>query len=220
MKKKVIIFGINDFAELANYYISSDSEYEVSGFSVTHEFMPTSEKFCGLPVVDFNLVEKIFSPVEYYFFAPMSASKMNKNREAIYNLIKLKGYQLISYISNNATVLTSSIGENCFILEDNTIQPFVNIGNNAVIWSGNHIGHHSLIANNVTITSHVVISGHCEIGNNCFLGVNSTISNGVKLAEGTLVSLATVIESNTSAWSIYKGYPAEKSSVPSLRARL
>ena len=130
------------------------------------------------------------------------------------------GYELISYISSKATILSSQIGENCFILEDNTLQPFVKMGNNAVIWSGNHIGHHSSIGYNVTITSHVVISGHCNIGNNCFLGVNSTISNGVTAAEGTLVSLATVIESNTGHWSVYKGNPETKFSIPSYRVKL
>ena len=220
MKKKVIIFGINDFAELANFYLGSDSNYEVSGFSVTKEYMPENNLFKELPVVDFEFIEHLFNPNDYYFFAPLAASKMKKFREKIYYSIKAKGYQMISYISNKATVLTKDIGENCFILEDNTIQPFVKIGDNVVIWSGNHIGHHTFLKNHVTITSHVVISGHCEIGNNCFLGVNSTISNGVKLADGTLVSLASVIEKNTSAWSVYKGNPAEKLSIPSYRVKL
>lgn len=218
--KKVIIFGVNDFAELANYYINFDTDYEVVGFSVSKEYIPVSKKFCELPVVDFMDVEKFFSPSEYYFFAPMAPAKMNKIRERIYSEIKSKGYEFISYISSKATVLTKVIGENCFILEDNTIQPFVDIGSNSVIWSGNHIGHHSKVADNVTITSHVVISGHCEIGKNCFLGVNSTISNSVKLAEGTLVSLATVIENDTDPWSVYKGNPAEKFLIPSDRVRL
>lgn len=220
MKKKVIIFGINDFAGLANYYISSDSDYEVCGFSVSKDFMPVDNIFNGLQVVNFDFVESYFNPKDYYFFAPMSASKMNKTREAIYHAIKAKGYQFISYVSTKATVLSNEIGENCFILENNTIQPFVTIGNNTVIWSGNHIGHHTSIRDHVMITSHVVISGHCEIENNCFLGVNSTVSNGVKLADGTLVSLASVIERNTSAWSVYKGNPAEKLSIPSYRIRL
>ena len=66
-----------------------------------------------------------------------------------------------------------TVGENSFILEANTLQPFVNIGNDVVLWSGNHIGHHSIISDHVFFTSHVVLSGNCVVGSNCFLGVNS-----------------------------------------------
>ena len=55
-------------------------------------------------------------------------------------------------------------GDNCFILEDNTIQPFVSIGNNVTLWSGNHIGHDSTIDDHCFIASHVVVSGHVRVG--------------------------------------------------------
>ena len=64
---------------------------------------------------------------------------------------------------------------------DNTIQPFVEIGDNVTMWSGNHIGHHSKICDNAFISSHAVISGGVEVGRNSFLGVNSTINDHIKL---------------------------------------
>ena len=33
-KKKLVIFGIANFAEIAHYYFSNDSEYEVVAFTV------------------------------------------------------------------------------------------------------------------------------------------------------------------------------------------
>jgi hypothetical protein len=49
-----------------------------------------------------------------------------------------RGYELISYVSAKATTFSGfACGSNCFILEDNTIQPFVTIGNDVVMWSGN-----------------------------------------------------------------------------------
>ena len=46
--------------------------------------------------------------------------------EAIYREGKERGYSFISYVSSRATRFAGTpIGENCFILEDNTIQPFV-----------------------------------------------------------------------------------------------
>src|SRR5216683_7880756 len=173
---KVIIFGIADFASLAHFYLKHDTRHDVVAFSVSAQYMPPGGTFEGLPVVAFEEVEHKYPTSDYSFFAPMSHRKMNRLREGVYNQIKAKGYRLISYVSSRATVWPEArIGDNCFILEDNTLQPFTPIGNNVVLWSGNHIGHHSTIGDHCFISSHVVISGWARVGAYTFLGVNSTI---------------------------------------------
>ncbi|GAB3920226.1 acetyltransferase [Larkinella terrae] len=211
---KVIIFGVLDTAELAHYYLTHDSADEVVAFTVNREFLKETE-FKGLPVVAFEDVETIFPPQEFKFFAPMTGRKMNKNREKIYLEAKAKGYGFISYISSKATLFNNQIGENCFILEDNTIQPFTTIGNNVVLWSGNHIGHHGQIKDHVFFTSHVVLSGHCVIESYCFFGVNSTIRDYLHIAEGTLVAMSASVTKATEPWGVYMGNPAEKRPIPS-----
>jgi len=207
---KVIIFGIQDFAELAHYYLVNDSEHEVVAFTVNREFVPENRNFKGLPIIEFETIETHLPSSEYVFFAPMSPAKMNRLRESIYYEIKAKGYELISYISSKATICNNIIGDNCFILEDNTIQPFTKIGNNVVLWSGNHIGHHSEIKNHVMVTSHVVLSGNCIVEDYCMLGVNSTIRDGLIIAAGTFVAMGACIIKDTEPWSMYKGNPAVK----------
>lgn len=206
---KVIIFGVLDTAELAHYYLTHDSEHEIAAFTVNREYIQ-EEQFKGLPVVAFEDVENLFPPGEYSFFAPMTGRNMNRNREHIYNAAKAKGYPFISYISSRATLFDNAIGENCFILEDNTIQPFTTIGNNVVLWSGNHIGHHGQIKDHVFFTSHVVLSGHCIVESYSFFGVNSTIRDYTSIAQGTLVGMAAAISNETEEWGIYVGNPAKK----------
>jgi len=208
--KEVVIFGINDFAELAHYYLTNDSKYDVVAFSVNKKYKEGIETFKGLPVIDFESIEYAFSPDKFLFFAPMAPSKMNSLREDVYNSIKSKGYDLISYVSSKATVFNTQFGENCFVLENNTIQPFVKVGDNVVMWSGNHIGHHSEIKNHVMFTSHVVLSGHCTVEDYCFLGVNATIRDNVILSKGTLVAMASSITKNTEEWGVYVGVPGKK----------
>ncbi len=208
---KIIIFGVQDFAELAHYYLTTDSNHEVVAFAVNKDYLPENPMFQGLPVVAFEGIEAIYPPSGFSFFAPLSPQKMNKLREKVYNEIKSKGYELISYISSQATVFNNKIGDNCFILEDNTLQPFTNIGNNVVLWSGNHIGHHSTIKDHITFTSQVVLSGHCVVENYCTFGVNSTIRDGLTIAEGTFVAMGACIIKNTEAWGFYKGNPGTKS---------
>lgn len=210
---KVIIFGIQDFAQLAHYYLTTDSDHEIVAFSVNEEYLPEEKEFEGLPIVPFEDIEKNYPPEEYHFFAPMSHRNMNRLREKVYNEIKAKGYNCISYVSSHAYVSNNKIGENCFILEDNTLQPFTNIGNNVVLWSGNHIGHHGIIEDHVFFTSHVVMSGHCVIKKYAFFGVNATITNGIEIAEGTLVAMSATITKSTEPWGIYKGTPGKKGAV-------
>jgi sugar O-acyltransferase (sialic acid O-acetyltransferase NeuD family) len=214
---KVIIFGVLDTAELAHFYLTHDSAHEVVAFAVNREYLQQVE-FKGLPVVAFEDLENVFPPTEFQFFAPMTGRNMNRNREKIYLEAKAKGYRCVSYISSKATLFDNEIGENCFILEDNTIQPFTKIGNNCVFWSGNHIGHHGHIKDHVFFTSHCVMSGHCVIEPYSFFGVNCTIRDYTTIAEGTLVGMAAAITKNTEAWGVYVGNPAIKKDIPSYKA--
>ncbi|NBA75205.1 sugar O-acyltransferase [Emticicia sp. ODNR4P] len=212
---KVVVFGTELVAELAHYYLTTDTDHEIVAFTVNQEYIK-EPIFCGLPVVPFEEVTTLYPTNEYKFFAPLSERKMNQVRAKVYQEAKDLGYEFISYISSRATVLTDKIGENCFILEDNTIQPFVTIGNNVVLWSGNHIGHHGTIKDHVYFTSHVVLSGRCVVEPYCFFGVNATIRDGVHIAEGTLFAMGTNFTGKkTEPWSIYKGNPAEKAKISS-----
>lgn len=206
--KQIIIFGLKDLAEIAWFYITRQTDDRVACFTVNREYRET-ESFKGLPVVEFEEIEKLYPPSEFVFFAPMSPSGMNRHRERIYMQAKQKGYSFYTFISPYATVLTDDIGENCFIFEDNTIQPFVKIGDNCVFWSGNHIGHHSCIHSHVFFSSHVVLSGHCEVKSYSYFGVNSTIRDFVTIEEGTFVGMSACITKNTEPWTVYIGVPAK-----------
>jgi sugar O-acyltransferase (sialic acid O-acetyltransferase NeuD family) len=213
---RVVIFGLKDLASLAHFYLREDSEHEVVAFTVDREFI-RAEEFEGLPVVPFEEVEKTYPPSEYKLFIPMTQKKMGRLREEKYNEAKRKGYSLVSYVSSKATTFSNlEVGENCFILEDNTIQPFVVIGNNVVLWSGNHIGHHSEIGDHVFLTSHVVISGHVRIEPYSFFGVNATIRDGLVIAEGTLVGMGATVVKNTEPYGVYSSEGAKKR--PDLRS--
>ena len=114
---------------------------------------------------------------------------------------------MATYISSKAIYYGTPVGENCFILEDNTIQPFVTIGNNVFLWSGNHIGHHSKIMDHCFLSSHVVISGGCNIKVNCFLGVNSALRDSITLGRFSIVGAGAIVMQNCPDYSLIK--PAE-----------
>ncbi len=200
---QLVIFGTGDIARLAHFYFQSDSAHQVVAFAVDRAFR-NAESFLGLPLFDFQDLPARYPPNQFQAFIAVSYAKMNHVRAEKYLQAKEWGYQMASYVSSRCSLLTTNpLGDNCFILEDNTIQPFVTIGNNVTLWSGNHIGHDSIIEDHTFVSSHVVISGHVRVGSYCFLGVNATIHNSITLAPETLVGAGAVIAQDTIERGIY-----------------
>ena len=200
---KLIIFGAGDIARLAHYYFTRDSQHQVVAFTADQKYLK-EESFLELPLVAFENVAKLYSPQNYKMFVALSYAKMNKVRAEKYYEAKQLGYELVSYVSTRCSFLTDSpVGENCFILEDNTIQPFVRIGNNVTLWSGNHIGHDSTIEDHCFLASHIVVSGYVHIHPFCFIGVNATLRNSIDVARETLIGAGAVVMSNTLEKGVY-----------------
>ena len=199
---KVIIFGMGSFAEVVHFYLNHDSDHEVVAFTVNEDHL-TQQNFMGLPVVPFEKIEQSFSPDIFEMFIAIGYRKVNKIRAAIYREAKTKGYQLITYISSRCTNWGESVGDNCFIFEDNTIQPFVKIGNDVVMWSGNHIGHHSVIGDHTFIASHAVISGHVHVAPYCFIGVNATMRENICIGESCIIGAGALIMKSTKEKEVY-----------------
>lgn len=191
--RKLIIVGDSAFAEIAYEYFTYDSDYEVTAFAVEQEYLKKDNLF-GLPVVPFETVEESYDPREHDVYVATVYTQLNLLRTRLCAAAKAKNFSLASYISSRAFVWRNvEIGEHCFIFENNVVQPFVKLGSNVVLWSGNHIGHHSIIKDNCFISSHVVISGFVEVGENCFMGVNSTVANNTKIGDNCLVGAGALI---------------------------
>ena len=200
---KIIIFGTGRGANVAKRYIENDSNYKIVAFTADKKFIKC-KKFHNLPLVDFNILEKKYSPKLYKLFIPLGFDGMNTIRAKKYYEGKKKGYSFISYVhSKNIINEKINIGENCFILENNSINFDVKIGNNVTIWSGCQLGDESIIGDHVWISSHASLSGQVEVGEYSFLGVNSTISNSIKIAPKSYIGAATFISKDTKKNGVY-----------------
>ncbi|MHC8492107.1 acetyltransferase [Thalassospira sp. SM2505] len=218
MQRNAIIFGTGSLAEVIHFYLENDSNYKVVGFTVSDDHFDTagSDSFRDLPLVAFSDVVDRFSPAECDMFIAVGYVKLNQLREKFAAEAQAKGYRLLSYVSSRATTWGDTvIGENVFIFEDNTIQPFVTIGDGTILWSGNHIGHHSNIGPFCFITSHVVVSGHCQVGARCFVGVNSTISEDTIIADDNIIGPCSLIQKNTKPSEVYIAERTKKFPKPS-----
>lgn len=206
---KLVIVGTSAFAQIAFEYFTADSDYEVVAFSVERPYLDRCEMF-EKPVVVFEDIDRRFPTESHEIFVAVTYGQLNRVRTRLAQEAKGKGYRLASYVSSRAFLWRNVIvGEHCFIFEDNTVQPFVRIGNNVVLWSGNHIGHHSVIGDNCFISSHVVISGFVEIGANCFAGVNATIANNVRIGADCVLGAGCCITRDIERDSVVRGQVSE-----------
>jgi sugar O-acyltransferase (sialic acid O-acetyltransferase NeuD family) len=196
--EEVVLFGTGEIAKLAHYYFKHDKEcdYEVVAFTADDEFVE-DDTFNGCPLVPFSEVTEQYPPSEVKGHVALSYRKLNQTRAEKYREMKGKGYELVSYVcSRSVSWPDLSVGDNCLILENQTIQPTVKIGDNVMIWSGNHLGHGCKIDDHVYISSHVCISGHTEIGERCFLGVNSTFADFIEVGERVFVAMDASVTEN------------------------
>jgi sugar O-acyltransferase (sialic acid O-acetyltransferase NeuD family) len=217
--KPVLIFGAGEIAQLAHFYFTRDTRIAVAGFTVDAAYIKES-RFCGLPVVPFEEAPSAFAPAAHDLFVALSYAKINVVRAQKCAQGKARGYRLASYVSSKASVWDGfQVGENCFILEHNTIQPFVRIADNVTLWSGNHIGHHARVAANCFITSHVVISGGVQVGENAFIGVNATLRDHVKIGARSVIGAGALVLEDVPDDGVVAPRGSELSKVPSHRLR-
>lgn len=206
--KKLIIVGAGAFAEVACEYFTDDSDYDVVGFAAERAHIAEST-FCDLPVHALEDIVEQCPPGEHSFFVAITYNELNRLRRRLYDAMVAKGFAPASYVSSRAFVARSAqIGAHCFVMEGNVIQPRVTIGENVVLWSGNHVGHHSTVQDNCFISSHVVISGFCDIGKSTFIGVNATLTNNISIGADCWIGPTCNIIASTQPDEVYRAEKA------------
>jgi sugar O-acyltransferase (sialic acid O-acetyltransferase NeuD family) len=217
--KEIVVFGAGEIAALADFYFTHDSPRRVAAFTVDAAFVKANT-FLDRPLVPFEEVATHYPPDEFDLFVAVSYAKLNAVRISKVATARALGYQLASYVSNRATVFTDlTHGDNCFILENNVIQPFARIGANVTLWSGNHIGHHSTIEDNVFMASHVVVSGGVRVGEASFVGVNVTLRDHVSVGARCVLGAGALVLEDLPDGSVVAPRGTEISPVPSHRLR-
>jgi sugar O-acyltransferase (sialic acid O-acetyltransferase NeuD family) len=207
-RRRVVLFGVGAIAELAHFYLTHDSPHEVVAFTVDGDYI-AADTFHDLPVVPFETVEQSFPPGEHAMFLPISFKRMNHLRADKLASAKERGFEVISYVSSKATTFPDfECGENCFILEDNTIQPFVKIGRNVILWSGNHIGHHTTIGDHVSLLPGANVAGNVTIGDRAFVGMGALVLDGLTIGDRAVVAAGAVVTRDVPPGVQVVGIPA------------
>lgn len=215
--RPVVIIGIGDFGRIARFYLEHDSRHPVVAHAVSAGLLDQTE-FMGLPVISLEDLPKTHPPEEFDVQIGIAYSRVNRNRREMFEIAKKLGYRVITYVCSKAITWPDlDAGEGAFLFEANVIQPYVHIGSNTVLWSGNHIGHDSTIGNHVFIASHVVVSGNCRVGDNTFIGVNATLRDGITIGANCVIGAGTLVLSDVPDGTILKGTESRALDIDSTR---
>lgn len=209
--RPVVIVGAGETADIAHEYFTVDSDREVVAFAVERAYLgPGSPgRPDGVPVVPFEDLSRTHPPNQVDTFVALTSTWLNRARARLFGEVKRQGYTCASFVSPRAFVWrTAEIGENAFVFEDNVVQHGVRIGDDVVLWSGNHIGHRTVVEDHVFIASHVVVSGFCRIGASSFVGVNVAVGDGLTIGADCVVGAGAVVVKDLAPRGVYVGNPA------------
>jgi len=217
--KQVVIFGTGAVARLVHFFLTHDSEYDVAVFTITKEYIKEST-FIDLPIVDFETITDNYPPSDYDMFVALGPQNCNELRENIYHQAKSKGYKLISYISTSADYWQDlKHGDNVLIIQDSSIEPFVEVGNNVTL-IGSKIGYNVIIKDNCFIST-ATIGSDVLVKKNAFIGINSSINPFLSIGVKSIIGAGSIINKNVDDYSVYVApATARKSEADSRRFHL
>ncbi|MGY1760605.1 acetyltransferase [Geodermatophilus sp. SYSU D00779] len=211
-RKPIVIVGAGETADIAYEYFTVDSDREVVAFAVEQRYLTpkVAQREDGVPVVPFEHLLETHPPTHVETFVALTSTWLNRARARLFRSVKDQGYTCASFISPHAFVWRNvTVGENSFIFENNVLQHRVRVGDDVILWSGNHVGHQTVIEDHVFIASHVVISGFCRVGSSTFMGVNASVGDGLSIGADSVVGAGAVVVKDLPPRGVYVGNPAK-----------
>jgi UDP-N-acetylglucosamine acyltransferase len=93
-----------------------------------------------------------------------------------------------------ATVSGVQIGAGTVVRENVTISRSIHAGRATVVgarcflMAGSHVGHDSVLADDIVLANNVMLAGHVAIGSHCFLGGGAGLHQFCRIGEGAVIS--------------------------------
>lgn len=184
--RNLVIFGVGQLAQLASFYLNQQSKYQLVGYSTDN---PQSSVHEGLPLVAAEDLNNRFTPDDTSLFVAISYHKQNSIRKHRCEELRKQGWSLASIISPTAVIADNCIlGDNLFIVESVVVQPWSQIGDGVVLWSGVQVGHHSLLGAYCFLSAGTVLMGCNTVGSCAHLAGGVTVRDHLKVGSGQQIA--------------------------------
>lgn len=205
--KKVIIYGAGAYGKLFFYEADHFGIIDIEAFTVDMKFL-NKERECGLPVVPFEEVEKIY-PADKYDMMVLCGYSVMRNRLKMYNKAKEKGYSLVNYISPHAFLENEiEMGDNNIIMANATVGYDGIIGNDNIIRQNVYLGHEFTMGNHSIISTGCTLGGRCKIEDLVFFGIGATARGYITYGKESLIGVGSNVIKNVEPYATVCGNPA------------
>lgn len=215
---EIVVFGAGQIADVARAYIDAHGGDRIVAFTVDGSHL-AADTFAGRPLVAWEDLERLYPPDRVKLLGPLSFRRLNAFRRERHLEAKSRGYDFASFVHSSCHVHAEHVGENCFILENCTLQPFSRIGDGVMIWSSTHVGHHATIGDHCFLSTHVGISSNVVLGEECFLAGKASIDYGRTVGARSFLGPAAVVLEDLPPESVVLGETSPVSRFSSRRLK-
>lgn len=198
MKRKLIIFGNNGFAEMVAHYFEEQGDREVVAFTA-HEKFITDSRLASRPMVPFEKIAEEFAPADHEFFVALEHGRQNVGRTEIAAEAAAMGFSLASFISPSAHVSSKTrLGEHCLVLENAVIQHGVEMGANNLVFANAFFGQSCRVGANNYFGSGFFADRFAQVGDFSVFGSQVRIAESVTVHDWACIqAFETISESLT-----------------------
>ena len=192
--RNVVIFGVGQLAQLASFYLNQQKEYRLVGYTTNDPQSSVHESF---PLVDVAHLADHFDQSVTSVFVAISYHKQNSIRRHHCKALRSQGWNLASIISPTAVVASNCVlGDNLFIAESVVVQPWSQIGDGVVLWSGVQVGHHSVLGDYAFLSAGTVLMGCNTVGTCAHLAGGVTVRDHVTVGNARQISAGEIVLSD------------------------
>jgi UDP-3-O-[3-hydroxymyristoyl] glucosamine N-acyltransferase len=141
-------------------------------------------------------------------FVAVGHHQMNQQRAAKVAEAQARGYRLASFLSSKADAPPDlALGPNSMVMERATLQPFVTIGPDTIVWSTTRIGFHTRIGAHCWIVC-ALFGESVTLGDYSFVGLNATVGPSITVGQSNVIGAGALVLKSTGDHEVWKAAPS------------
>ena len=205
-----VVDVIDMLDDLNDAHGSSEPRYEVLGFMDNRDELQ-GRVLNGYPMLgkfaDAQRFVERYADVRFttwigrsdtYLRRPQMIASLGVSHERFLTLV-----HPTTYLSRRATV-----GQGALVFQHCTISNGARIGDHVVVLPQTIISHDCVLDDYAVATSAVLVGSEAKVGRNAYLGTGCSMLPGVRIGEGSLVGLSTVVLRDVEPYTVVVGQPA------------
>lgn len=202
-----VLYGIGPTALAFFHEAETNGGIEIAAFCCARGEI-ASDSYCGLPLVPFEDVERLYPPEKYGMLTLFGHRRM-RDREDAFLAAKAKGYPLPNYISRRA-----NIESDVAMGMGNIVCAFAHIGFGCALGDGNiirqnvYVGHQGRVGSHNIFSRGATIGGKCTIRDLTFIGLNATVATYADIGTECLIGAGSLVLKSAEPYSVSFGSPA------------